>query len=130
MRPIRRSRRPLRRAALLAASPALVLGAACGDDGGDDAFCSQVQDQLGAVQAPTTGAGLAEGIAALSAIDPPAEIAADWTAMLEMLRALDAVEIEDPDPAQMAVLDDPAHLEAAENVRACITDTCGVTPPG
>ena len=122
-----RPTRSLRRAAIaLAAVPVLAATAACGDDdGGDDsAFCGQVESHMGAVLAPTTGVGMDESITALEQIQPPAEIAADWSAMLNQLRAVAAVDMSNPDPAQLGALDDPAAQQATTNIAAYVTENC------
>ncbi len=123
-----RSTRSLRRAAIvLAAAPVLMATAACSDDGGgggDSAFCGQVESQIGAVLMPTTGAGMDESITALEQIEPPAEIAADWSTMLDMLRTVAAVDMSNPDPAQLGAVDDPAGQQASQNVVTYIDENC------
>jgi hypothetical protein len=119
----------LRRAAALAAAPALALTfAACGGDddggGGDSAsFCEEVEGPFQGIDDPN--ADPEETVAAMREVEAPDEIAEDWDTLIGALEAIQDLDAEGADDADVVEqLSNPELQEAGENVEAYLTEEC------
>jgi hypothetical protein len=121
----------LRRAAALAAVPAMLLGlAACGDDDDDSAsaddFCDQaneIDQEFAAVDDPSSD-DFSEALDALREMDPPEEIADDWDQLVEAMESLEDVDVDDPDA--LAEFDAEELQAASDRIDTFMEEECGL----
>ncbi len=127
--------RLMRRILGLAAVPALVFAmAACGGDddesssgGGDSSsFCDDARTIDEAAENTDTEDldAFGDAIAAMQALDPPAEIAEDWALMFESFEQMSDLSVED-----MENLDEDSFAEAeaaSERVSTYMEEECGI----
>lgn len=138
---IRRTRRRSLSVAVLV--PSFALLAAC-SSGGDDvqAFCDGAQESLAGVEATGSlgddpeafAAAIAEQRRGFDALEPPAEIAADWdtftSAFADLDDALQGVDTTDQDAVNQVLTDfsesaDSEELStASDNVGTFLTESC------
>ncbi|MGH8824783.1 MAG: hypothetical protein ACRDVN_09930 [Jiangellaceae bacterium] len=116
---------------------------ATGGDAGS--FCEQVEAARDQLDSVVDGDALADPSAALDvveealdtmrSIEPPAEIAEDWTAVTsfteDMISSLDDIDVTDPsameDLAQELEQDAEVLDDAADRVDRYLEDECGIT---
>jgi hypothetical protein len=123
-------------AGLAASAIAVIVVAACGggqgDDGGGDgaggdraarAFCAEYADYQGRFSA---GASYADVLEALRALDPPAAIADDFSALARAVEAMTAVDTSDPAAvAEFQEETSTAAQEANGNILEYVASECG-----
>jgi hypothetical protein len=112
----------------VAAAIAVVTGAACGGDsaGGDRATRAFCDDYAGYQDRFSAGASYEDVLEALRVLDPPAEIADDFSALARAVEAMTTVDTSDP--AAVAAFQEEtssAAQEANANILEYVATECG-----
>lgn len=114
-----------------------------------DGFCEEIQaaedtvtdatENLDVTDPAGAADALDEAVAAMRGVDPPAEIAEDWEAIVSftesMLAAVDELDLSDPESAAQQLEDlstqleeDAAEVEeAGDRVDEYLSEECGIT---
>lgn len=96
------------------------------DDGGDSSgggdFCADAQQLFEAADTIDED----EAIEAIRQLDPPDEIADDWTTMVAILDELASADPSDPDAAEAQAEALEGAQEASENVTEYLQGECGI----